>query len=96
MAASFSYRYQYEFTEPPHPLTGLSYDGIAAISQILSEGGRLDMASITAQAGFSGAEGKFRFNPDGTIERSLAVAEVRNFQKVVISPSPRAFSLAGS
>ena len=96
LAASFSYRYQYEFTEPPHPLAGLSYDGIAAISQILADSGRLDMASITAPAGFSGAEGKFRFNPDGTIERSLAVAVVRNFKKVVISPSPRAFSLAGS
>ena len=96
LAASFSYRYRYEFNEAPHPLTGLSYDGIAAISQILTDGGRLDKASITAPAGFSGADGKFRFNPDGTIERSLAVAEVRNFQKVVISPSPRAFSLAGS
>ncbi len=96
LAASFSYRYQFEFTELPHPLAGLSYDGIVAIHQILSAGGRLDARTITRPAGFVGSDGIFRFLPDGTIERGLAVAEVRDFRKSVISPAPRIFPLAGS
>ena len=96
LAASFSYRYQYEYDVPPHPLAGLSYDGMAAINKILAGGGKFDKQSITDPFGFAGTDGIFRFNPDGTIERSLAIAEVRNSRKFVISPSPRAFLLAGS
>ena len=92
LAASFSYRYQYEFNVAPHSLAGLAYDGIVVADQLLRSGGGNDLFVITSASGFSGADGVFRFHPDGLPERGLAVAEVREFDKVVISPSPRSFA----
>ena len=91
LAASFAYRFQYEFDEPPHPLSGLAYDGIIAISQLLAKGGPLDAATIANAEGFFGSDGRFRFKEDGTIERGLAVAQVQEFQKFIIDPAPRSF-----
>jgi len=45
--------------------------------------------------GFLGVTGVFRFNPDGTNQRGLAVYEVNSGSARVLSPAPRAFA-AGS
>ena len=37
----------------------------------------------------SGADGVFRFNPDGTNARALTVQEIRNGAAVAISGAPR-------
>ncbi|MEP4552609.1 MAG: penicillin-binding protein activator, partial [Tateyamaria sp.] len=47
-------------------------------------------------SGFQGATGIFRLRADGTNERGLAVATVRNNQVNIISPAPRGFGGAGS
>jgi len=46
-------------------------------------------------AGFQGVNGVFRFGPDNTTDRGLAVATVRNNQVVVIDPAPQGFGGAG-
>ena len=97
MSARFRGRYEAAYGESPHPIGGLAYDGIAAIGALISAGrsDALSRASLTQSAGFQGVNGIFRLRPDGTNERGLAVAQIRDRQVVVIDPAPRAFGGAG-
>ena len=49
------------------------------------------VAVLTDPEGFAGTDGIFRFLPDGTNERGLAVMEVRPNGAKVISPAPQSF-----
>ncbi|MFN3936216.1 MAG: penicillin-binding protein activator [Gemmobacter sp.] len=93
----FQGRYISAFGEPPHPIAGLAYDGIAAIGALVRSGrsDALSRAALTQPSGFVGVSGVFRLRSDGSNERALAVAEVRNNQVVVIDPAPRSFPGAG-
>lgn len=96
-SAAFRSRYQAANGSAPHPIAGLAYDGIAAIGALV-QGNRqnpLGAAALTQSAGFEGTGGIFRLRADGTNERGLAVATIRNKQVVVIDPAPRAFGGAG-
>ena len=44
--------------------------------------------------GFSGVDGIFRFNADGTSERGLAVLEVAPDGFHVVSPAPKTFQIS--
>lgn len=90
-------RYQAAFGEAPHPISGLAYDGIAAIGALVKQGraNALSGAALTQGAGFVGVNGVFRLRADGQNERGLAVAQVRNNQVVIIDPAPRSFGGAG-
>ena len=96
-ASAFRSQYQAAYGTAPHPLAGLAFDGIAAIGALASQGrsNALTGAALTQGAGFQGATGIFRLRPDGTNQRGLAVATVRNNQVVVISPAPGGFGGAG-
>lgn len=98
MSAIFEGRYGTAFGEAPHPLAGLAYDGIAAIGALVARGdpAALSRGSLTQGQGFQGTAGIFRLLPDGTNERGLAVAEVRNNQVVILELAPRSFGGAGS
>lgn len=95
--AQYQARYQAAHGEPPHPISGLAYDGIAAIGALAKRGqsGPIAASALTQGAGFVGVNGIFRLRGDGTNERGLAVAQVRNNQVVVIDPAPRSFGGAG-
>ena len=82
---------------PPHPIAGLAFDGIAAIGALVSAGnaGSLSAAALTQPTGFVGVNGIFRFRPDGTNERGLAIATIIDKQVTVIDPAPRSFAGAG-
>lgn len=53
------------------------------------------MRALTQNSGFQGANGVFRLRPDGTNERGLAVATVRNNQVIILDPAPSGFGGAG-
>lgn len=93
----FRSRYQAAFGEPPHPIAGLAYDGIAAVGALMRAGrpDALTRSGLTQASGFVGVNGVFRLRSDGTNERGLAVAEVRNSQVVVVDAAPRSFGGAG-
>ena len=95
--AQYQARYQTTFNEPPHPISGLAYDGIAAIGALMRSlgSGPISAASLTQSAGFVGVNGIFRLRPDGTNERGLAIAQIQNGQAVVIEAAPRSFGGAG-
>jgi hypothetical protein len=96
-AASFRARYAAAYGGQPHPLAGLAYDGIAAIGALVEQGNRnaLTRGALTQSAGFQGTGGAFRLLPDGTNQRALAVATVRDGQVVILDPAPRSFRGAG-
>lgn len=91
---AFQGRYQAAYGAAPHPVASLAYDGIAAVGALIKSGraDALSRNSLTQSSGFAGVGGVFRLRPDGTNERALAVAEIRNRQVVVIDPAPRNFS----
>lgn len=97
MSAQFESRYSAAYGNSAHPLASLAYDGIAAIGALASRGqDDFDRRSLTQPQGFEGTSGIFRLLNDGTNERGLAVAEIRNGQVVILSPAPAAFGGAGS
>lgn len=98
-SASGVFRQQYEaaYGAAPHPLAGLAFDGIAAVGALVKSGKStaLTGASLTQGAGFRGASGIFRLRKDGTNERGLAVATIRNKSVVILEAAPKAFGGAG-
>ncbi|MEL7097212.1 MAG: penicillin-binding protein activator [Pseudomonadota bacterium] len=97
-SAAFRQRFEAAYGKAPHPLAGIAFDGIAAITALAGQGnsGALTAAALTQGAGFQGASGVFRLRPDGTTERGLAVATVRDKKVVVIDAAPRGFGGFGS
>ncbi len=88
---AFAERYRARFNADPIRLATLSYDAVtlaAALARMQGVQGFSD-AMLTNPAGFAGADGVFRFNPDGTNARALTVQEIRNGAAVAISGAPR-------
>lgn len=96
-SAAFSARYAAVYGERPLDIAGLAFDGVAAVASLVSAGkaNALTGAALTQGAGFRGASGIFRLRADGTNERGLAVATIRNNQVVLLEAAPRAFGGAG-
>ncbi|MGI9368429.1 MAG: penicillin-binding protein activator [Ruegeria sp.] len=96
-AQAYRAKYNGTYGVAPHPISGLAYDGVAAIGALVSQGksDALTGAALTQNAGFQGVGGIFRLRPSGTNERGLAVATIQNRQVVVIDPAPQSFSGAG-
>ena len=97
LTANFEARYAAAYGEPPHPLAGLAYDGIAAIGALAASGNpnALTKAALTTPQGFQGTTGIFRLLPDGRNQRGLAIAEVRDNQVAILQAAPRSFGGAG-
>jgi hypothetical protein len=91
---AFAQRYRTKFNSEPARLATLSYDA-ATLAAALARNGGPDPYSeraLTNTAGFSGADGVFRFRPDGTNERGLAVIEIDGGAAKVISSAPKSFA----
>lgn len=96
-STAFDARYNQAYGERPLGIAGLAFDGIAAIGSLVQSGDSdaLTGAALTQGAGFKGASGIFRLREDGTNERGLAIATIRDNAVVLLEPAPRAFGAAG-
>ncbi|ASM70891.1 MULTISPECIES: penicillin-binding protein activator [Roseobacteraceae] len=96
-SAAFRSKYEAAYGSAPHPVAGLGFDGIAAVGALVAKGrsNALTGAALTQGAGFQGASGIFRLRADGTNDRGLAIATIRNNQVVVIDAAPQSFGGAG-
>ncbi|WP_025897464.1 hypothetical protein [Kordiimonas gwangyangensis] len=56
---------------------------------------RFSAERLTNPYGFVGTDGLFRFLPDGTNERTLAILEVHQKGFTVVDPAPTAFPSFG-
>jgi branched-chain amino acid transport system substrate-binding protein len=76
----------------------LSYDAVSLVAALVKTQGpaRFSPETLTNQSGFAGIDGVFRFRPDGTNQRGLAVMRVTSSGGQVISAAPKAFSAGGT
>ncbi len=88
---AFAARYRARFNTDPIRLATLSYDAVTLAAALARMQGpqRFAEGVLTNPAGFAGADGVFRFKPDGTNDRALTVQEIRNGAAVIVSAAPR-------
>ncbi|BDV34939.1 penicillin-binding protein activator [Methylocystis iwaonis] len=95
---AFAQRYKAKFGSDPARIATLAYDAVSlAIALSRSQGSqRYSESVLTNPSGFNGADGVFRFRPDGTNERGLSVLEIGGGAAKIISPAPRSFTGNGA
>jgi ABC-type branched-subunit amino acid transport system substrate-binding protein len=90
---SFSARYRTKFGADPVRTATLAYDAVALVAALARTQGpqRFSPEVLTNPSGFAGIDGLFRFRPDGTNERGLAVMRVGPSAGVPVAGSPKSF-----
>jgi ABC-type branched-subunit amino acid transport system substrate-binding protein len=83
----FKRRYQAIYGEAAPNLASFGYDA-GALAATLASSGRLDAAMIQRVQGWGGVNGLFRFLPDGSVERALAVRQIQNQGGATTTVSP--------
>ena len=91
---NFSSRYRARYGQDPVRTATLAYDAVALVAALVKTQGaqRFSEQVLTTSSGFAGIDGVFRFRPDGTNERGLAVLRVAPSGGQVVSPAPRVFN----
>lgn len=88
----FEKRYLAVYGEPAPRLASFGYDA-GALAATLAGADRLDAGMIQRPQGWSGVNGLFRFLPDGSVERALAVMQLQDRGGVrIVSPPLREFA----
>lgn len=89
----FEARFHTQFGSTPPQLATLAYDAVSLVARI--SGGqpyhRFTPAVLTDPNGFAGVDGIFRFNPDGSSQRGLAVLSVQPDGFHIVSRAPATF-----
>lgn len=89
--SEFSQKFAKTYGSAPPRIATLAYDAVN-FAIALAGGGReanpYAPDSLTRASGFSGIDGIFRLQPDGTAERGLAILEVQKFGVSVVEPAP--------
>ena len=90
---SFVQRYRARYNQEPVRTATLSYDAVALVAALVKTQGtqRFTDQVLTNSSGFAGIDGVFRFRPDGTNDRGLAVLKVAPGGPQVVSPAPKTF-----
>jgi ABC-type branched-subunit amino acid transport system substrate-binding protein len=91
---NFSGRYRARYGQDPVRTATLAYDAVALVAALVKTQGtqRFSDQVLTNPSGFAGIDGVFRFRPEGTNERGLAVLRVTPSGGQVISPAPKSFA----
>jgi ABC-type branched-subunit amino acid transport system substrate-binding protein len=91
--SDFQKRFRAAYGSDPEPRASIAYD--ATLLAILLAGGSngpdFSTTALTDPAGFAGVDGIFRFNGNGTVERGLAIMEVRDGFVDAREPAPESF-----
>jgi ABC-type branched-subunit amino acid transport system substrate-binding protein len=91
---AFAGRYRTRFGSEPVRTATLAYDAVALVAALARTQGTHRFAPdiLTNASGFAGIDGLFRFRPDGTNERGLAVMRVASGGSQAVAGSPKSFS----
>src|SRR3984957_11327479 len=89
----FSGRYRAKYGADPVRTATLAYDAVALVAALARTQGpqRFSPEVLTNPSGFAGIDGLFRFRPDGTNERGLAVMRVTTGGGSPVAGSPKSF-----
>jgi ABC-type branched-subunit amino acid transport system substrate-binding protein len=90
---SFSNRYRAKYNTEPVRTATLAYDAVALAAALArTQGGQRFTSDVLLNpSGFAGIDGLFRFRPDGTNERGLAVMRVATGGSQPVAGSPKSF-----
>jgi ABC-type branched-subunit amino acid transport system substrate-binding protein len=90
---NFSARYRSRYGRDPVRTASLAYDAVALVAALVKTQGKQRFSDevLTSSSGFTGIDGLFRFRPDGTNQRGLAVMRVSPTGGQVISAPPKGF-----
>jgi len=95
--SEFEQRYQRVYGSAPTRLASLSYDAVALAALLANRPSTgFSRAGLENTDGFLGVDGVFRFRGDGSIERGLAIMEVRAQGPTPVDPAPRRFTAPAS
>ncbi len=92
---NFENRFAGAFGSPPPRLASLAYDATLLSARLAANGrrrNRFEQDAITDPNGYFGADGLFRLNADGSVERGLAILEIQPGGIRVQDPAPRSFA----
>lgn len=94
---AFAARYRARYGQEPTRAASLAYDAVFLVEALYGKMGSAGFtdATLTNPDGIIGTDGLFRFRPDGTNQRGLAVMQIGAGSATIVSPAPRSFS-AGS
>ncbi|HVY00536.1 MAG TPA: penicillin-binding protein activator [Pseudorhodoplanes sp.] len=95
---AFAGRYKAKYGQEPVRTATLAYDAAALVAALVKTQGtaRFTDEVLTNASGFAGIDGIFRFRPDGTNERGLAILKVTSDGPQVVSPAPKTFGGSGT
>ena len=90
---AFAGRYRAKYASEPVRTATLAYDAVALVAALARTQGPQRFAPdvLTNVSGFAGIDGLFRFRPDGTNERGLAVMRVGSGGGIPVAGSPKSF-----
>jgi ABC-type branched-subunit amino acid transport system substrate-binding protein len=90
---AFAGRYRQRYGGEPVRTATLAYDAVALVAALARTQApqRYSADALTNPSGFAGIDGLFRFRPDGTNERGLAVMRVATGGGVPVAGSPKSF-----
>jgi branched-chain amino acid transport system substrate-binding protein len=91
---AFADRYRAKFHSDPTRLATLAYDAVSLVAALARTQGpqRFSEKVLVNASGFNGADGVFRFRPEGPDERGLAVMQIGAGAASVLSAAPRSFA----
>ena len=94
---AFSGRYRQRYGQDPVRPATLAYDAVSLVAALVKTQGpaRFSEETLTSASGFAGIDGVFRFRPDGTNQRGLAVMRVTSSGGQVVSPAPKVLGAGG-
>ena len=95
---AFARRYRAKYGSDPARIATLSYDAVSLAVALAHRPGpdHFSTALLTNHAGFNGADGIFRFRPNGLNDRGLAIMKIDNGMAVQVSPAPRLLSASAT
>jgi ABC-type branched-subunit amino acid transport system substrate-binding protein len=90
---AFAARYRAKYGADPVRTATLAYDAVALVAALArTQGGqKFSPEVLTNTSGFAGIDGLFRFRPDGSNERGLAVMKVAPGGGQPVAGSPKSF-----
>jgi hypothetical protein len=87
---SFEQKYEETFSKKPVEMAAFAYDGVA-LASFLAAHRAMNNATVTIPVGYYGANGRFRFNADGTNERLLGIYQIKSRQPLLVDSVSRDF-----
>ena len=85
---NFEKKFKQNFGKTPPRITTLAYDATVLAALLAKQGIPYTPESLTSFSGFEGLDGLFKFNPDGTNSRALAVMKILRRYHKTISAAP--------